>query len=184
MTLTDDRLATSPLPSNLTTVPRWHPYTPRMRPSDPQLLGSSEASRGELRVYVESANLPWWFDEHLNEELNRLFALPAGWDGSSSDEVTIQAVQETVAVLAAIVDETSSPPQFFPLHDGGIQVEWHVGGNDIEIEVNGAGVAYVFAARSDGAIVADGEVRRGEDVPLSAIATFLNELSTRLNLAR
>lgn len=181
MTLTDDRLATCPQPSNLTTVPTWHPYTPRTRPSDPHLLRSS---RGELKVYVEGANLPWWFDEHLSEELNRLFALPAGWDGSSSDEVTTQAVQETVAVLAAIVSEISSPPQFFPLRDGGIQVEWHVGGNNVEIEVNCAGDAYVFAERSDGEIVADGEIRRGEDEPLRVVATFLNDLSTRLNLAR
>lgn len=184
MTLTDDRLATSPLPSNLTTVPTWHPYAPRTRTSDPQLLSSRRASRGEVRVYIEGANLPWWFDEYLSQELNQLYALPAGWDGFSSDQITIEAIQAAVTTLVTIADETTPAPQFFPLRDGGIQVEWHVGGNDIEIEVNGVGVAYVFAARPDGEVIADGEVGAEEQERLlRALKTFLNELSRRLALA-
>jgi len=183
-TLTEDRLAASSLPSSLTTVPRWHPSRPRARSNDPHFLRSSSGSRGELRVYVEGANLPWWFDDYLNTELNRLFALPTGWDGFSADEVTIEAVRETVTVLAVIVNEASPAPQFFPLLDGGIQVEWHVGGDYTEIEVNGAGEAYILATRSNGETVADGEVRAGQDAPrIELVKTFLNELSTRLSLA-
>jgi hypothetical protein len=137
-----------------------------------------------VRVYIQGANLPWWFDEYLNQELNRLFALPAGWDGFSSDLVTIEAIQKAVTVLVMIADETTPAPQFFPLRDGGIQVEWHVGGNDIEVEVNGVGEAYVFAARSDGEVIADGEVGAEEQEQLlGATRTFLNELSKRLTLA-
>lgn len=184
MTVMDDRLETTPPPSNLTTVPRWHPRAPKTRPNGPHLLSSPQASRGEVKVYVEGANLPWWVDDHLNLELNRLFSLPAGWDGFSSDAVTIDAIQEVVTVLLAIIDEFSLAPQFFPLRDGGIQAEWHVSGNDIEIEVSGTGETYVFAERSDGQVVADGEVRSREPgVLLRAVKTFLSELSLQQTLA-
>lgn len=184
MTLTADPLAAFPPPSSLTTVPRWHPSMPGARTSDPQSPGISPPRRGELRVYVDGAGLPWWFGDHLNQELNRLFALPAGWDGPSAEEVTVEAVREAASVLAAVASEAVSAPQFFPLRDGGIQAEWHIGGNDIEIEVNGAGEAYVFAARSDGQTIADGEVGTNRDAsPLRAVAVFLSELGTGLSLA-
>jgi catechol 2,3-dioxygenase-like lactoylglutathione lyase family enzyme len=184
MTLTADRLAACLPPSSLTTVPRWHPATPEGRTGDPPSVRTAQPGRGELRVYVEGAGLPWWFDDYLNRELSRLFALPAGWDGPSAEEVTVEAITEAVSVLAAVAGEAAPAPQFFPLRDGGIQVEWHIGGNDIEIEVNGAGQAYVFAARSDGQTVADGEVEANRDAsPLRAVAAFLNELGTGLSLA-
>ena len=184
MTLTDDRLDTSLLPSNLTTIPRWHPRTPQHRDAEPGLLGSPQPRRGRLTLYVEAANVPWWFDEYLNSELNRLFALPPRWDDMSADEITIDAVQKLVAVLIRIANEGSPAPQLFPLLDGGIQAEWHVGGNDIEVEVNGLGEAYVLATRANDETVADGEVSPGRDDPvIDAAATFLNELSERLSLA-
>ncbi len=135
-------------------------------------------------MYVDGAGLPWWFDDYLDRELNRLFALPAGWDDPSAEEVTLEAVRGAVSVLAAVAGEATPPPQLFPLRDGGIQVEWHVGGNDIEIEVNGAGEAYVFAARSGGQTIADGEIGANTEAsPLREVAAFLDELGTGLSLA-
>lgn len=184
MTLTDDRLAPTYIPSSLTTVPAWHPRLPGLRSNDLHELRYQQAARRELMVYVQGARLPRWFDDHLNVELNRLFALPAGWDGFSADEVTVEAVAETVAVLASIVNESTVAPQFFPLADGGIQIEWHVGGNDIEIEINGAGSVYVLATRSTGETVADAEIRTsGDDAIMRSISGFANELSARLGLA-
>ena len=184
MTLTDDRLSTSTLPSNLTTVPNWHPYTPATRVNPPRLPSSPKACRGEIRVSVERARLPWWFDDHLNQALNRLFALPPSWDGSGSAEVTLEAIQGAALVLAQIVDENSPAPQFFPLRDGGIQVEWHIGGNGIEVEVDGSGEAYVFAGKASGEVVVDGEVAADEQSSLlRTLTTFLNELALRPPLA-
>jgi hypothetical protein len=172
------------MPSSLTTVPRWHPYAPEGRGDEPLFPRSPQSRRGSLSLYVKAANLPWWFDDYLSAELNRLFALPARWDGFSADEITLEAIQQLVAILVRIVGESSPAPQFFPLPDGGIQAEWHVGGNDIEVEVDAAGDAYVLATRSNDETVADGEVGTGRDDPaIEAVATFLNELSERLSLA-
>ncbi len=184
VTLTDDRLANSSLPSSLTTVPRWHPRMPERSGDEPQFLRSPQSRRGRLSLYVEAANLPWWFDEYLGVELNRLFALPPRWDDLSADEITVEAVKNLVAVLVRIAGEGSPAPQLFPLLDGGIQAEWHVGGNDIEVEVNAIGEVYVLATRANDETVADGELGASGDDPLvETTATFLNELSERLSLA-
>lgn len=184
MTLTDDRLVTSSLPSSLTTVPRWHPRTPEQHGDEPLFLRSSQSRRGRLSLYVEAADLPWWFDEYLSTELNRLFALPPLWDDLSADEITVEAVRSLVTVLVRISSEGSPAPQLFPLLDGGIQAEWHVGGNDIEVEVNAIGEVYVLATRANEETIADGEVSvPGNDPVIEAAATFLNQLSERLSLA-
>lgn len=184
MTLLDDRLDTAWSSSSLTTVPtRWVQH--------PEPLGSSQrvpqglpVPHRELMIYAEGEYLPGWFNDHLNLELNPLFALPSGWDGYTADEVTIEAVREMVGVLFVAVGKTTVPPQFFPLSDGGLQAEWHIDGNDIEIEVDGAGSAYVLATRSAGETVADAEIRANADDPhLQDVAAFLNELSERAGLA-
>jgi len=55
--------------------------------------------------------------------------------------VTREAVYATARVLANLLDRHSQIPQFFPLPDGGIQVEWYAD-NQIEIDVDGSGEAY------------------------------------------
>ncbi|HEX6509963.1 MAG TPA: hypothetical protein VF221_20235 [Chloroflexota bacterium] len=183
MTLIDDRPGTVPIASSLTTAPTWSSPS-ELREYEHPRFSTRQAARPALKVYAEGAHLPQWFDGYLNSELNRLFALPARWDGLSADEVTVEAVSGVLAILASIVDEATQAPQFFPLLDGGIQAEWHVGGNDVEIEIDGAGSAYVAATRSTGETVIDAEIRAsGDERTISQVATFLNELSQRFGLA-
>lgn len=183
MTLLDDRLDTAWSSSSLTTVPtRWLRH--------PEPLGSSrrtaqgeQAPHRELMIYAEGEDLPGWFNDHLNLELNRLFALPPRWDGYTADEVTVEAVHEMVEVLFVAVGKTTVPPQFFPLPDGGLQAEWHIHGNDVEIEVDGTGSPSVLATRSTGDTVVDAEIRANvNDADLRALAAFLNELAERPGL--
>lgn len=113
--------------------------------------------------------------------LNSLLDLRDGWDGHRAHAVTIPATEATVRVLASLMDETSAPPQLFPLPDGGLQIEWHVGGNSIEVEIDAGGEPCVLARTHDGATVADGVIALGEpDAQLLATRGFLRALSTRL----
>jgi hypothetical protein len=184
MTLLDDRLDTAWSSSSLTTAPaQWRQRTGPWGSSQPTAR-HAQAPHRELLIYAEDERLPRWFNDHLNLELNRLFALTPGWDGYTADEVTIEAVHEMVEVLFVAVSRMTVPPQFFPLADGGLQAEWHIGGNDIEIEVDGAGSAYALATKSTGETVTDAEIQADVDDPqLRVLATFLNELSSRPGLA-
>jgi len=114
---------------------------------------------------------------YVENELNRLVELPQGWDGRHAAQITNEAVQTTVDLLPAISDEQSVPPQFFPLPDGGIQFEWHVGGNDIEIEVDGGGEAHAVAVTADDNILFEGEIAIDQTRSLFAIRHLVRSWS-------
>ena len=72
-----------------------------------------------------------------------LYELGAGWDSYGAmpiDQRAIEAVQRFVTVAGCAV----------PLSDGGVQLEWHVDGWDIEIEFTPEGkIGGVLVARGD-----------------------------------
>ncbi|GGO47557.1 hypothetical protein [Streptomyces lasiicapitis] len=83
------------------------------------------------------------------EKINKLLALPAGWDSYRAKQISPEAVVSMLRILISLMDRSSLQPQLFPLPDGGLQAEWHVGGSSIEIEVTGDG--------QSGCALADGE---------------------------
>jgi hypothetical protein len=97
-----------------------------------------------------------WYVAHMSIRLKELMALSPGWDGHRARPVTKEAADGVHAVIIAVMRREFAPPQYFPLPDGGIQVEWHAG-DEITIEVDGAGKAYVLAVKANGETVADGE---------------------------
>lgn len=113
------------------------------RPADRRALA--------LRHYDDAGNPsppPSWA-AHAHQELQRLVDLPAGWDGHRAKPVTEAAVQAVVRVLAEVMTERTPFPQYFPLPDGGLQVEWHADGHDIEIEADARGAVYVLATQPE-----------------------------------
>ena len=136
-------------------------------------------------VTIELPGMPrWkrpWFVQYVEAELNTLCALPERWDGHHAQPITVSAIESTIQVLGSLMDQTSPPPQLFPLADGGIQAEWHVDGNKIEIEIEGNGDAYLLADRHDGSVVAEGAATRDDpDGAVAAARDFLRGLASRL----
>jgi len=136
-------------------------------------------------VTIEVLGMPsWkrpWFVQYVEAELNALCALPERWDGHHAQPISVSAIEGTIQVLGALMDRSSPPPQLFPLPDGGVQAEWHIDGNKIEIEVEGNGDAYLLADRCDGSVVAEGTAARDDpDGALAAARDFLRELAFRL----
>ena len=53
-------------------------------------------------------------------------------------------------ILAKILDSSAPPPAVVPTYEGGVQVEWHRNGVDLEIEINPDGNAeYFFASPNE-----------------------------------
>jgi len=62
-------------------------------------------------------------------------ALEAGWDGADAKPVSDAAVETTLGVLSDVMSADSVVPFFVPTPDGGIQLEWHCAGVDLEVYV-------------------------------------------------
>ena len=105
---------------------------------------------------------PGWLRQ-LAADLNRLLSLTPGWDGRRALPISETAVRALTAVLVPIMDVPplhvpQEQPDIFPLPDGGLQAEWHAGGEDVEVEVEGDGATYVVVRDASDLVVTEGEV--------------------------
>lgn len=112
------------------------------------------------------------------DELRRLRQLRPGWDGYRAVPVTEAAVYGAASLLGRLLDADSEPPQIFPLNDGGLQVEWYAGGDEIDIDVDRTGMAHVLATKSGGLTLVEGSFdpsRPGQAI--SDLAKYVREFS-------
>jgi hypothetical protein len=68
-----------------------------------------------------------------------LGSLPDNWNSYGARPVTVHAIVGVLNLLSLIMTEATPLPAFVPTRRGGIQVEWHAGGIDVEIEVSPTG---------------------------------------------
>lgn len=84
------------------------------------LIDSAPELIAELRRLRANAGL---------EALDRLSALEPGWDSYKGKPITKAALDAARAIL-------STPGYPVPTSDGGIQIEWHCGGVDLENSIH------------------------------------------------
>lgn len=63
-----------------------------------------------------------------------LLDLPYGWDSYGASPVGRSHVDAALQVLSRIMRRDSPAPAVVPTNRGGVQLEWHTGGIDLEIE--------------------------------------------------
>jgi hypothetical protein len=66
--------------------------------------------------------------------LEELRSLAFGWDSPTSLPVREDMVQRALAFLWQVMQEITPPPSIVPLGSGGLQIEWHRAGWNVEIE--------------------------------------------------
>lgn len=76
--------------------------------------------------------------------LGELTSLPQGWDGHGGQSVDPAVARFTLEMLGDIMRPDTPLPQLMPLSCGGIQVEWHRNGWDVEIEISKPGQVFVY----------------------------------------
>lgn len=81
-----------------------------------------------------AAGLPQWASPVLQSISERWGAKP-GWDSYRALPTNPQLVAKLLNILSDLMRGDFSPPQITPLADGGVQAEWHHGGQDLEIVV-------------------------------------------------
>jgi hypothetical protein len=118
------------------------------------------------------------------KELARLGKLPQGWDDGRAKRITQEAIYGAAWILALVLDADSQRPQFFPIADGGIQIEWYANGDEITIEIDHTGKASVLAEFDGQTAAEDTFDPQSPGSETSTIAKLVKELSDRVAEAR
>ena len=86
---------------------------------------------------------PLWV-RPVAEQFESLLRLPFNWDGYGAESPKLPIVGKVILLLGDLLQDSSPPPSVIPTLEGGIQVEWHRRGIDLEIEIqpNGQNVAF------------------------------------------
>lgn len=100
----------------------------------------------EIRLTAPGESLAAdWFKPTLLS-LVRMLLLPRGWDTFAARSIAPESVEHALAFLAHTLHPTSAPPAVVPLSDGGIQLEWHRGGLDVEVTFSPDGEPALYVA--------------------------------------
>lgn len=138
-------LAGIPHHSLVSMIKKNKPHSEEVRPPSGQLeaigtVGDQLAWRlGADPVVPVTAFLARWFAPTL-DELERLAALPEGWDGYGSRPIQTAAHTNMLRALG-IVAGVAPRPDLSPISGGALQMEWSIGRRDLEI-----------VTRSDGSV--------------------------------
>lgn len=126
-----------------------------------------ERSTGR-RLEVEVSCLRGWpVSPGLNSAISqiaRLLELRAGWDSNNAKPVQREAVNGALQVLSKVLGPATPSPQVVPTVGGGLQLEWHSGGLDIEVYVDSIAGAEFFVETASGVEGVEGHLLGREDV--------------------
>lgn len=105
----------------------------------------------------EDAEEPAWVQLAI-EALTPLLELPPDWNSYQARPVSEGAVVASFRCLAQIMRDNVPMPAFVPAVRGGIQLEWHLRGLDIEVHVLPAGNCRASIEDEFGQVNWEGEV--------------------------
>lgn len=92
-----------------------------------------------LKVQVVGSELPTWLSP-IVERLSDMGGLSPGWGGPATIPPTPVAVFACLSGLQAFMPHAVVVPAILPTASGGIQLEWHCGGWDLEVEFDPNGL--------------------------------------------
>jgi hypothetical protein len=101
----------------------------------------------------------YWLDKTLHD-LRALAMLRPNWDSYGSPQIRSDLIAAAETFLLNLEFECVAPPFVVPIHGGAIQLEWHNGTHELEVEfVDPNNLAYLKVVRShpidDGAFRSD-----------------------------
>jgi hypothetical protein len=136
---------------------------------------------GRLGTFVVTADRELlatdWIERVLNDAVE-LLELPREWDGPRSRIIEPRVIEMLIVdVLPKIMPpgRNAVAPQLVPTREGGVQVEWHRGGWDVEIELSPYRRSWVDCERADGTDMWSGTLSDNLD-PLRVV---LKEIADR-----
>lgn len=116
------------------------------------ILGSHRQAT-TIRAYA--APQPAWVHPAVDRILALARAEP-GWAGPKTRPLHRDALKAAFGVLSKVMSYHSRSPQFVLTNEGGLQLEWHAAGVDLEIEVRPDGSAEVIVEDPSNDLDVDG----------------------------
>lgn len=101
-----------------------------------------------------------------------LLALPHNWDGHGGESTAPETVEAAGRFLTTVMASSTSAPTIVPTSSGGLQLEWHRGGFDVELLFGDEDVPLLYLAEVDSG-------REWEGSPVEGFAEF--DLAHRLS---
>jgi len=87
---------------------------------------------GEIIVTIPDSSPPWVVP--TIERLGGLLALEQGWDSYGSPCIDPRYVGAAVRLILDAMQDDTPVPSVVPTSRGGVQLEWHTRGIDLEVE--------------------------------------------------
>lgn len=146
----------------------------QIRVNPPALESSSQISRMDdpgktFSFTVEQPAAPWL--RSAVERVEDLTALAVGWDGYQARSIDAGMALQVVSFLLDHAYLPVPEPSIVPLADGGIQIEWHEHGIDLEIS---------FSDHDAGVFVEDHETGVSEERPVADASVVFSNVFGRL----
>ena len=88
----------------------------------------------------------------VGERVRYLRSLRRGWDGYSSPPIQADILSFALSILDSSMQPQTSAPFIAPISGGGLQIEWHEGGLDIELYIAQPLRAELYVEYSDGRV--------------------------------
>jgi hypothetical protein len=102
------------------------------------------ASKDGIKLIVETSTEESWLRPILRE-FARILSLQANWDSYGAREVDPGCIRFAIEELLPFAMRLNTPlPSVVPTNAGGVQLEWHVRGIDLEVAVIAPGRLHVF----------------------------------------
>ena len=76
--------------------------------------------------------------------LNELLGLQRNWDSYGADPIKLVSVETALDLLSVVIDYGTPLASIVPTPEGGVQLEWHIRGVDLEIEIDAFGRPHAY----------------------------------------
>ena len=92
--------------------------------------------QGEVRLTLPQVRrVPDWVGPTV-ESFVRIMQLPPNWDSYGAEPIPSAVIERAVEVLSHVMEDNSPHPSIVALSEGGLQMEWHLRDQDVEIVVS------------------------------------------------
>lgn len=96
----------------------------------------SHSAFSPTRTMVQRRTNEW--SRVLSARFDEITSLPLGWNGYRSKPVSFTNARFAADLIERIYADGVPAPEIVPGTDGTLQVEWHINGYDVELDILGA----------------------------------------------